>query len=82
MSLVRSRVASSDWCASRKVVSVTASAGLLRNLAAKAVGPRSSSRCLLPGAGGASRSTAGSAVRGSTAVGATPNGRLTVTSAR
>ena len=38
-SLVRTRVASNDWCASRKVVSVTARAVCRRSDSAKAAGP-------------------------------------------
>ena len=47
-SLVRTRVASSDWCASRKVVSVTSTPVRERRSAAKPSGPSSSSRCREP----------------------------------
>ncbi len=81
-SLVRTRVASRDWCASRKVVSVTSTPVRERRSAAKPSGPSSSSRCREPCGEGLPRSTpAGSFSRGSSRVGALPYGLLTVTSA-
>ena len=53
--LVRTRVASSDWWASRKVVSVTPTAGDSRSQRAKPSGPNSTSRCLDPAGGAASQ---------------------------
>ena len=58
-SYVRTRVASSDWWASRNVVSVTARAVCSRRASAKPSGPSSSSRCRLPGGAGAVRSSGG-----------------------
>ena len=51
MSLVRTRVASSDWWASRKVVSVTPMVGDSRSHRAKPSGPSSASRCRDPAGG-------------------------------
>ena len=50
-SSVRTRVASSDWWASRNVVSVTATAGRARSQLAKPAGPSSARRWRLPGGG-------------------------------
>ena len=80
-SLVRTRVASSDWWASRKVVSVTASGVCSRSAAANPTGPSSSSRWRDPAGAGADRSISGSLSAGLTDVGAGPFGWLTVTSA-
>lgn len=80
-SFVRTRVASNDWCASRKVVSVTCSDGDERSHAAKPSGPSSFSRCFEP-FGGAPTGTGGSLVTGFPTRGDSPCGRFTVTSAR
>src|SRR3984885_5925936 len=58
--LVRTRVASSDWWASRKVVSVTRTPEESRNQRAKPSGPNSINSCLEPGGGALVRSTSGS----------------------
>ena len=79
---MRTRVASSDWCASRNVVSVTPMVVLSRSARAHASGPSSASDWREPSGGMTSRSTSGSLVRGSMLTGASPCGRLTVTSAR
>ena len=79
---MRTRVASSDWCASRKVVSVTRDPLLLAQVGGEALGaelraaPAASRR-----APGPSRSMSGSLLTGSTLTGASPCGLLTVTSA-
>ncbi|CAM5443114.1 hypothetical protein SGRIM128S_09674 [Streptomyces griseomycini] len=80
-SLVRTRVASSDWWASRKVVSVTPRVGEARSQRAKPSGPSSASRCREP-AGGSPAGSGGSLVSGSTSSGRSPCGLFTVTSAR
>src|ERR1700686_4161047 len=51
MSSVRRRVASSDWCASRMVVSVSSTRCAASIQAAKPCAPSSSNFCLVPGAG-------------------------------
>ena len=81
-SRVRTRVASSDWWASRNVVSVTATSCCSRSRRANASGPSSSSRWRVPSGAGTSRSTSGSLLTGSRLTGAGPCGWLTVTSAR
>ena len=81
-SRVRTRVASSDWCASRKVVSVTATGFCSRSDRANASGPCASSAWRVPSGAGTDRSTCGSLVTGSTETGASPYGLFTVTSAR
>ncbi len=58
-SWLRTRVASSDWCASRMVVSVKRSPFRSRAQAASPSGPRASSTSRLPGGGGEARSTRG-----------------------
>ena len=78
---MRTRVASSDWCASRNVVSVTARAVCARRARAKPAGPSSRSRCRDPAGAGAFRSIFGSLSSGSAVSGRGPLGRLTVTSA-
>lgn len=80
--VVRIRVASSDWCASRNVVSVTPTAGVSRIQRAKPSGPNSISFCLLPAGGGAAWSSGGSLSCGYTVDGRGPCGWFTVTSAR
>ena len=60
--VVRNRVASSDWCASRNVVSVTPTAFESRIQRANPSGPSSVSRCLDPLGGGDDRSTVGQLV--------------------
>ena len=55
--VVRSRVANSDWWASRNVVSVTPTALDSRSHRANPSGPSSVSRCFDPGGGGNDRST-------------------------
>lgn len=82
MSLVRTRVASSDWWASRKVVSVTPMVGDSRSQRAKPSGPSSVSFCLEPAGGSVAESTWGSLETGSIRSGRSPCGLLTVTSAR
>ena len=57
-SRVRMRVASSDWCASRHVVSVRSSPSCARTALAKPSGPSRSSTCFQP-AGGAPAGAAG-----------------------
>ncbi len=79
-SFVRTLVASSDWCASRKVVSVIARAVCARRPRANSSGPTSSSRCREPGAGSVLRSIGGSLVAGSMTPGCAPCGLFTVTS--
>ena len=79
-SRVRTRVASSDWCASRNVVSVTARADCSRSARANPAGPSARSRSRLPAGGAAVRSIAGSLLPGETETGFSPYGRLTVTS--
>ena len=79
MSCVRMRVAKSDWCASRSVVSVSCSASRERSQRARPSGPSSVRRCLEP-AGGSPLGMRGSFERGSGPAGARPNGRLTVRS--
>ena len=79
---MRTRVASSDWCASRNVVSVTPTVGDSRSQRANASGPPSGSRCREPSGGGTDRSATGSLVVGSGTFGRGPLGRFTVTSAR
>ncbi len=78
---MRTRVASSDWCASRKVVSVTASAVCSRSAFAQPAGPSSSRRCREPAGGSAARSTGGSLSAGFGPAGFGPFGWFTVTSA-
>ena len=82
MSRVRTRVASSDWWASRKVVSVTATLFCSRSARAKPSGPSESSCCRVPSGAGTSSAMWGSLLTGSTLTGALPCGWLTVTSAR
>ncbi len=79
---MRTRVASSDWCASRKVVSVTPIVGDSRSQRAKPSGPRPVSRCFEPSGGALARSATGSFAVGSSTFGRGPLGRFTVTSAR
>ncbi len=79
---MRTRVASSDWCASRNVVSVTATGFCSRSARANASGPSASNDCRVPSGAGTVTSTSGSLVTGSTDTGAGPCGLLTVTSAR
>ncbi|MPM80538.1 hypothetical protein SDC9_127585 [bioreactor metagenome] len=81
MSYVRIRVASSDWWASRKVVSVTSSRSEARSAAANFSGPSSSSCWRKPTGTGVRRSIFGSLVRGWTVIGDSPCGLFTVTSA-
>ena len=81
----RTRVASSDWWASRKVVSVTATAVWLRSACAKRSGPSSSSSCFDPDGGGVCSSclvSAGSLSRAIRVVRHSPFGLLTATPAR
>ena len=79
---MRTRVASSDWCASRKVVSVTASGVCARSAAANPAGPSSSSRWREPAGAGAVRSIVGQLVgRVDRRPAPSPFGWLTVTSA-
>ena len=63
-SRVRTRVASSDWCASRNVVSVTATSCCSRSARGEALGPSASRRCRQPSGGAArpSRSSGGQLV--------------------
>ena len=77
MSNVLIRVANSDWCASRNVVSVTATAGWARSAAANAAG--SSSRWRDP-SGGACEASGGSFSRGSISPAGGSRSRLMVTS--
>ena len=79
---MRTRVASSDWCASRNVVSVTATAVCSRSACANFSGPSESSAWRVPSGAGTDRSTSGSLLTGSIDTGAAPYGWLTVTSAR
>ena len=79
---MRTRVASSDWCASRNVVSVTATRSWARSSAANASGPTASNRWREPFGAGTRTSSAGSLLVGSRLTGAGPCGWLTVTSAR
>ena len=58
-SWLRTRVASSDWCASRMVVSVKRSPFCSRTQAASPSGPRASRMSRVPGGGGEARSTFG-----------------------
>ena len=81
-SRVRTRVASSDWCASRNVVSVTATGVCSRSDRANPSGPWASSSWRVPSGAGTDRSRSGSLLTGSTLTGASPYGLLTVTSAR
>ena len=62
-SLVRTRVASSDWWASRNVVSVTLRSAPPAEPAAKPSGPSSRSRCRVPVGAGCPRSTRGQLAR-------------------
>ncbi len=55
MSKLRMRVASSDWWASRMVVSVTSTRRCSRIHAAKPCGPSLSNSCLAPSAGAAAK---------------------------
>ncbi len=80
-SRVRTRVASSDWCASRNVVSVTARAVCARRASAKPRGPSSRSRWRDPAGAGCRRAPAGSLSTGRTTAVRGPFGWLTVTSA-
>jgi hypothetical protein len=59
MSAVRMRVAKSDWCASRSVVSVTRTRGSSRIQRANAVGPSSRRRSRDPAGSGTSGSATG-----------------------
>ena len=61
-SYVRTRVARRDWCASRNVVSVTASAVWARSTATNPSGPGSRSRWRDPSWAGAFRSSTGSII--------------------
>ena len=80
-SLVRTRVASSDWWASRNVVSVTADGRLLRPQPARRSppGPSSASRCREPAAAGRRQVDGGQLVDRVDQLGRPrPCGRLTV----
>ena len=79
---MRTRVASSDWCASRNVVSVTPTYGDSRSHRANPAGPSSTSFCFEPGAGCASFGSFGSLRVASGVFGRSPCGLLTVWSAR
>ena len=63
------RVASSDWCASRIVVSVSSTRFCASIHSAKRRGPSSSNNCLLPGGGGESGSGGSSGVTTRTGAG-------------
>ena len=79
----RTRVASSDWWASRNVVSVSASALWVRTRSANFSGPRFSRRSREPRGSSALRwERCGSLSKARMLVGRLPCGRLTVTSAR
>ena len=79
---MRTRVASSDWWASRKVVSVTAAASA-RAAGGELLGTHLEQELPGPGRGGDGEvDGTGSLVAGSSWTGASPCGWLTVTSAR
>ena len=84
MSRVRTRVANSDWCASRNVVSVTARVFCSRSTCAQRSGPSLVSNCFDPAGTGRFRMSAdGSFTRGWIIVAfSSPFGLLTLTSAR
>ena len=70
-SMLRSRVANSDWCASRKVVSVIATGRWARRRRLNSTGPNSRSACRLPSIGARSL-VSGSFSLGSALAGASP----------
>ena len=84
LEVTRTRVASSDWWASRQVVSITSSGWCSRTALANAAGPCASKSCRQP-SGGAPAGTAGTSgtmLAGGSAVPSGVMGPLTITSPR